>query len=141
MSAILVAVDGSKNSLRAVAYAIAHAKRSRTLVHLLNVQQPMDEYGMVAAYLSKQQYRKRATERGKATLIPAVKRLERARVQHAVHVVSGDIAETITRTARRLKCHSIIMGTRGMTALGNLVLGSVSNKVIHLATTPLTLVK
>ena len=42
---------------------------------------------------------------------------------------------------RRLKCDAIVMGTRGMTVLGNLVLGSVASKVVHLSSVPVTLVK
>ena len=33
------------------------------------------------------------------------------------------------------------MGTRGMGAMGNLILGSVATKVIHLVDVPVTLVK
>jgi nucleotide-binding universal stress UspA family protein len=33
------------------------------------------------------------------------------------------------------------MGTRGMSAIGNLFLGSVTTKVVHLANVPVTLVK
>lgn len=35
----------------------------------------------------------------------------------------------------------IVMGTRGMGALGNLALGSTATKVVHLADVPVTLVK
>lgn len=141
MPAILVPVDGSANSLRALACAVVQARRNGATVHVLNVYQPPDDYGMVKAYLSKQRYREIAAERGKAALSPAIRKLQRSRVKHVSHIVNGDIAETIVRTARRLKCESIIMGTRGMSALGNLVLGSVTNKVLHLATVPVTLVK
>jgi nucleotide-binding universal stress UspA family protein len=34
-----------------------------------------------------------------------------------------------------------VMGTRGMSAIGNLVAGSVATKVIHLTKLPVTLVK
>ena len=33
------------------------------------------------------------------------------------------------------------MGSRGMGALGNLVLGSIANQVVHLTEIPVTLVK
>lgn len=141
MLVILVPVDGSKHALRAVEFAISAAKRTRTMVHLLNVQLPLDHYGMVAAYLDKRTHRKFTTESGNAALLPAVKRLQRARIPHASHVLYGDIAATITRTARRLKCDSIVMGTRGMGTVGNLLLGSVTNKVIHLTRIPVTLIK
>ena len=141
MTAILVPFDGSDTALRAVTYAIAQGKQTGAIVHVLNVQQPMDDYGMVPAYLNKRQYRDMATERGNATLASAVKRLQRSGVQYFVHVISGPTARTIVRTARRLKCDSIVMGTRGMSAIADLVLGSVAHKVIHLATVPVTLVK
>jgi len=141
MTGILVPFDGSESALRAVTYAITHAKQTRSVVHVLNVQRPMDDYGMVSAYVTRERYRSMASERGKTTLIPAVKRLQGSRVEYAVHILHGEIAETIVRAARRLKCDSIVMGTRGMGAIGNLVLGSVANKVIHLATIPVTLVK
>jgi nucleotide-binding universal stress UspA family protein len=35
----------------------------------------------------------------------------------------------------------VVMGTRGTTAISNLVIGSVATKVIHLTTIPVTLVK
>ncbi|MFN5167526.1 MAG: universal stress protein [Pseudomonadota bacterium] len=35
----------------------------------------------------------------------------------------------------------IVMGSRGMGALGNLAFGSVATKVVHLADVPVTLVK
>jgi nucleotide-binding universal stress UspA family protein len=35
----------------------------------------------------------------------------------------------------------IYLGTRGMTAISNLVLGSVATKVLHLADTPVVLVR
>lgn len=141
MPAILVPVDGSANSLRALACAIAQAKRNKAMVHVLNVYQPPDDYGMVKAYLSKQRYREMAAERGRAALAPAIKKLQRSRIKYVAHIINGDIAETIARAAKRLKCESIIMGTRGMSALGNLVLGSVANKVLHLAAIPVTFVK
>lgn len=138
---ILVAIDGSKNALRAVDYAIAQAKRLRARVHLLNVQPLLDDYGTVRAYLSRQRHRELMMQRAKAILKPAVERLRRARIAHDVHTVYDDIAPAIARASRRLKCESIVMGTRGMGAIGNLFLGSVATRVIHLTRIPVTLVK
>ncbi|MCJ9712965.1 universal stress protein, partial [Bordetella hinzii] len=39
------------------------------------------------------------------------------------------------------QCDRIVMGTRGLGAVGGLVLGSVAQKVIHLSPVPVTLVK
>lgn len=139
--AILVPIDGSANSLRALDFAIKEATRQASILHVLNVQPLMDEYGMVPAYLSKQKYRNFAAQRAAAVLAPAIRRLHRAEVQHTTHVAYGDVAAMIARTASRLRCASIVMGTRGMSALGDLVLGSVATKVIHLTKKPVVLIK
>jgi len=138
---VLVPVDGSRNALRATDYAIAQAKRTRGQVHLLNVQLLPDTYRTVGEYLAAPNNRVLTAQRAKAILKPAVARLQRARVPHHVHIVYGDIAPEVVRAARRLKCESIIMGTRGLGTIGNLLLGSIATKVIHLAKIPVTLVK
>jgi len=67
--------------------------------------------------------------------------LKEADVPHTKEVLVGDIAEVIARRADELGRDSIVMGTRGMTAIGGLVMGSVATKVVHAANVPVTLVK
>jgi nucleotide-binding universal stress UspA family protein len=110
-------------------------------VHLINVQPAYDEYGMVPAYLSRVKHRELMRARAQAALAPAIARLRRAGVRYVAHAAYGDTASAIVRAARRLRCDSIVMGTRGMGAIGNLLIGSVASRVMHLATTPVTLVK
>jgi nucleotide-binding universal stress UspA family protein len=138
-SSILVAVDGSNNARRAVDYAAAQAKVAASEVHLLNVQAIPDHYGMVGAY--RTELRKLAGEHSRAILDAARKRLKRAGVPHTVHTAYGNIAPAIVRTARRFKCGSIVMGTRGLGPVATLVLGSVARAVVHLSSVPVTLVK
>ena len=47
----------------------------------------------------------------------------------------------IVKRPEELNCDGIVMGTRGMGAIGNLVMGSVATKVVHLTKLPVTLVK
>jgi nucleotide-binding universal stress UspA family protein len=141
MHTILVPVDGSKNALRAVDVAIGNAKRVRGRVHLLNVQPVAEHYGMVLAYLDRKEHRDLGKERAAAIVAPSVKRLKKARVAHEVHIAFGEVAAEIVRSARRFGCDSIVMGTRGLGAVGSLLLGSVASKVIHRANVPVTLVK
>ena len=139
MSSILVAVDGSKNALRAVNYAASHAKLTASEVHVLNVQAIPDYYGMVGAY--RTELRKLVSQHSHAILNVASKRLNRAGVPHTVHTAYGNIAPAIVRTARRLRCSSIVIGTRGLGPVATLVLGSVARAVVHLSSVPVTLVK
>ena len=58
-----------------------------------------------------------------------------------VHVEPGDAAATIVKVADRCDCIRIVMGSRGLGSIGNLVLGSVAYKVLQLAPIPVTLVR
>ena len=69
------------------------------------------------------------------------KLLKEAGVPYATEILRGPIASTIAERADALGCDGIVMGTRGMTALKNLVLGSVATKVVHASQLPVTLVK
>lgn len=138
---ILVAVDGSAAGVRAVRHALAHRRAGHDgAIHLLHVQSPLRS-GEVSALVTiemAQASRRREAER-------AVKRaralLTAARVPHEVHVVNGAVAEAIVRHSRSLRCGEIVMGTRGMGAVANLVLGSVATRVVRLSRVPVTLVK
>jgi nucleotide-binding universal stress UspA family protein len=57
------------------------------------------------------------------------------------HVRIGAPAEVIAAYAAEKGCDAIVMGTRGMGAVAGLVMGSVAQKVVHLASVPVTLVK
>lgn len=140
-ASILVPFDGSPSAERALEHAIDLAKAEPATVHVVNVEPFLDEYGMVPVYLSRRKHHAITEERGEALIAPALERLEKEKVPHQGHVVWGDAASAIARTARRLKCGSIVMGTRGMGALRNLVFSSTSTRLVHLSPVPVTLIK
>jgi nucleotide-binding universal stress UspA family protein len=109
-------------------------------VHLVNVQPPGDDW-MVRRMLKAEELEKMEKEWGESAVAPARTILESACLTATEHIVQGEIAETIARLARELDCDQIIMGTRGRSALGGFLLGSVATKVLHLADRPVTLVK
>lgn len=53
----------------------------------------------------------------------------------------GVVANEIVRTAQALKVDQIAMGTRGMGAVGSVMLGSVAQRVIHQSPVPVLLAK
>ena len=141
MVKVLVPVDGSSNCLRAVRHVIALAgKRDAMEIHLLNVQEAADAWE-VRGFMTPEEIRRQQLQHGRRQLKRAEALLGRARVRYVSHVLIGDVAATITRFARRKGCARIIMGTRGMGTVANLLLGSVATKVIHLTRLPVTLVK
>lgn len=141
MPDILIAVDGSKNSMRAIDYAVQHFGGAPVTLHLLTVEPPLDDYGMIRAYLPKREHVKAMRARAAGILEQAAARAGGENISCKTHVAIGDVASAIVDTARRLKCSAIIMGTRGMGPLKDLILGSVASKVLHLTHLPVTLVK
>jgi nucleotide-binding universal stress UspA family protein len=141
MIRVLVAVDGSRNSRRAVRYLIHLIRRTGPMeIHILNVQEPIESLEMLRFKLPRD-IRKLQLRRAADQMRAARVLLDRARIPYRTHALIGKVAETIVRFAKRRRCSTIIMGTRGFTAFGNLVLGSVATKVVHAARTPVTLVK
>jgi nucleotide-binding universal stress UspA family protein len=136
---ILVAVDGSKPSLKAVQLLIDHADwyRSRPEVELVTVHLPVPS----VRHLNKAQVEKYYAEEGEAMLAAAKKKLDAAGVAYEAHVLVGPVAETLVKHAKDKRCDVIYIGTRGMTAVGAALLGSTATKVLNIAETPVLLVK
>jgi nucleotide-binding universal stress UspA family protein len=140
---VLVAVDGSKNSLDAVQCLIDHADwyRESPEVELLTVHLPVPKLPRMGLAVGKSQIQRYYQEEGEARLAAARRRLEAAGIAHKATVLVGPVAETIVKRAKDTRCDLIYIGTRGMTEIGKALIGSTANKVLHLADTPVLLVK
>lgn len=138
---ILLPVDGSDGSARAARHVAGIAKMVPGLeVHLLNVQ-PLGDDWMTRRSIKPEELAAMEREWGEAALAPARAILKSAGVACAEQIAQGDVPETVARLARELGCDQIVMGTRGQSSLGGLLMGSIATKVLHLADVPVTLVK
>jgi len=140
---VLIAVDGSKNSLDAVQSLIDHADwyREKPEVELLTVHLPVPKLPRMGLAVSKQQIQKYYQEEGEAQLASARRRLDAAGIRHKATVLVGPVAETIVKRAKDTHSDLIYIGTRGMTEVGKALLGSTATKVLHISNTPVLLVK
>jgi len=139
---ILLPVDGSENSLRAVQHVIAMKEQysDPIEVHLLNVQLPVAS-GAVKMFISQQQLNDFYRDEGVAVLKDARALLDQAGVSYQHHIGVGDLAGTITAYAKDKQCRQIVIGTRGRGSFAGALLGSVATKVVHLADIPVLLIK
>jgi nucleotide-binding universal stress UspA family protein len=71
----------------------------------------------------------------------AIEMTRAAGVRCTGEIQVGSAAKAVVDYANRAGCDAIVMGTCGMGAVGNLLLGSIATKVLHLARVPVTLVK
>jgi nucleotide-binding universal stress UspA family protein len=143
MSKVLLAVDGSEASQRATRTLIANAGlyKEPMEVELITVRPPLPPIGgLSGVVVNREMIDSYYREEGDKALAASRELLDGAAVNYVARVLVGDVAPTIVEHARTTGCKMICMGTRGLSAVPNLVLGSVSNKVLHLSALPVLLV-
>jgi len=140
---ILIAVDGSKNSLDAVDRLVEHAGwyREKPEVELATVHLPVPKLPRMGMAVGKGQIDRYYQEEGEARLAAAKKRLERAAIAYKPHILVGRVAESIVKLAKDRRCDLIYIGTRGMSEIGKALVGSTATKVLHISDVPVLLVK
>ena len=109
-------------------------------IQIINVQ-PKADVPVMLLPITQEELDKMQLNHGQLQLAPARQLLGDSGRPYREHVLIGDPAAEIVRVAKAEGVDAIVMGTRGMRALGNLALGSTATKVIHLAEVPVTLVK
>jgi len=140
---ILVPVDGSPASIRAVRLAIDQVKTlpEASLV-LVNVQNfsglslPEDTKIIPPAWIEQKEERA-----ARKALKDAVTTCCEAGISYITRAERGGVAATIDRVAREEHVQHIYMGTRGLGGVRGLLLGSVTTQLLHLVDVPVTLVK
>ena len=139
MLKVLVPVDGSENSLRAVRHTIAEYQRHHELeLHLLNVQPQLSRHA--ARFVNRNDRDSWHAERAAAALAPARHLLELAGVPHHLHWSIGSRAAQICETATRLGVHHIVMGTARRNSITRMLENSVTDQVLKATPVPVEVV-
>ncbi len=140
MRTMLVAVDGSATANRAVAHAIDLARRLGDVKLLLvNVQHTLERW--YAGGLLNKEAVEHLRLLGEQDGREARALVDAAGLNYEFDVMYGQPGEVLARIARERGCMGIVMGTRGLGELEQVLLGSTAHKVVHLADVPVTLVK
>jgi len=139
IKAILVPVDFTEYSNKAVDYAVVIASQFRAKILLLHVIEQFtysvtDTIQMVNHYAAL-----------KAVAEPLMESLRRGVSRKGVPVntlvARGNPYLKIVEQARKSRSNLIVMGTHGRTGIPHLVIGSVAERVIRLAPCPVLTVR
>ncbi len=139
---VLVAVDGSPASTRAVKLAIDQFGGMGASIVIVNVQnQATLNLGGGGEIMPLSWIEQQEDKAAGEALQEAVTICQEAGVTYVTRSERGAVAATVNRVAHEEHATQIIMGTRGLGGVRGLLLGSVATQLLHLADVPVTLVK
>ncbi len=130
---ILIAVDFSSHSHKAVEDGISLAKLVNGevhLVHAFDVPVPMVTPYEVAVPTG---FLEQSREAAKQRLLEVEEKVRSSGVDVHAHLTEAPAAPAIARAAEELGADLVIMGTRGNTGLKHVILGSVAERTLRLA--------
>ncbi|OLN23004.1 universal stress protein [Domibacillus antri] len=135
---ILLAADGSENALRAAKEAVKVASLSEngevTIVFVADFSKSKSEI-----LHSKGTEELQLARRKK--LLSVEEELKSNGIPYTVHILHGEPGPTIVEYANEQEYDLVIIGSRGLNALQEMVLGSVSHKVVKRVNGPVMIVK
>ena len=146
MLKILIAVDGSEHANRAIETAAKMAQSTVSLeACLISVRtgailEPLfaNDYSMITLKkLDSEQEDRQTTVLNNAAQYAKDHGLTLGEPVRA----HGNVAQEIVRIAKERQADLIVMGTRGLSALSGILLGSVAQKVLHDSSIPVVMVK
>jgi nucleotide-binding universal stress UspA family protein len=134
---ILVPLDGSKNSVKALDMAISlssHYSASITAVYIFDLPASLEYAALdpVGQNLKKKIHQIMNLAKLRAT---------RNHVPFKQIVKHGKIGPDIINIAKKGKFDIIVIGKRGISSIGELFLGSISHYVVHHSKIPVIIVK
>lgn len=138
---ILLAVDGSPYTKRMLAYLAAHDEligpaRQFTI---LTVVTPVPPH--VTSYLDRDTLQKYYADQAEDVLKPVRAFAEQNKWSPTYVNKVGHAPDVIAATAKEGKFDLLVMGSHGHSALGSLVMGSVTSRVLAHCPTPLLIVR
>jgi len=145
LSPILVAVDGSACSGRAVERAAELAERIGGSIILLHCHRvPAELEGIARHYATGVEYersiRAQLEAESRAMLHDLAAGLRARGLDIAMESRAGEAGPTIVAAGTELAAAWVFVGTRGRTAVKRLLLGSVATYVVHHADRPVVVV-
>jgi nucleotide-binding universal stress UspA family protein len=143
---ILIAVDGSETSQRALGEGLALAKVHRSQLRIVHAVDIASLYLAEAQYVGTERLEAALVEAGKRILAEAAATAEKAGFPAETRLVEietlqGRVADVIVQEALAWPAALIVVGTHGRRGLSHLFLGSVAEGVVRIAPVPVLLIR
>ena len=137
---ILLATDGSKDAELAAKAAVDLSKRTGAELHVVHAWRPLPHYAYPS--LVPEGYQPPYEEGARKILEAQVGRIEEAGISVAeAHLVTGRPADAILDLGDQLGAGLIVVGSKGLGPVKRLLVGSVSESIVHHAKCPVLVVR
>ncbi|MGE7981924.1 universal stress protein [Solibacillus sp. NPDC093137] len=135
---ILLAADGSQNSIRAAKEALKiaqiNAETLVTVIFIIDMEKAKTDVLHSSSIESLYMERRRK-------LVPIEELFNEHQVHYKVEIIHGSPGPEIIKFANTQNVDLVVIGSRGLNSLQEMVLGSVSHKVMKRVQCPAMLVK
>ena len=140
---MLVATDGSKNSLRALKRAMDLIENSTSKGSSITLISVHDDAGIrhARAFVGPSVVNDYLRELSDKELKPAMKVLNASGMKHDMAILIGNVPNEIISFADKGKFDMIVLGSKGRGAIADFFIGSVAQRVLARASQPVLLVK
>lgn len=141
---ILVPIDGSKHSIMAAARAVDIAEKYQaavTLLHVININQLTGLGVMQGPPLITEGMAENLQDAGNTIIEDTLRSLPPHSVKVDTELVWGTPERVIISQVASRAHDLVVIGSRGLSSFGGLLLGSVSDRVVHQAPCPVLVVK
>lgn len=130
---ILLATDGSEDSLKAARYALELAQKNGATVEIIHVQKMIPVYGREKEFDQSYTLPEEVLAYGKEIVTRTGKIFDDQGIPYETKIVAGDPPAVICGEAETRGVQMIIIGTRGKSGVARWLMGSVSSKVVAYA--------
>ena len=137
-SKILIANDGSAGAARALDAAIELARRLRSSLDMVCVEELPRFPTSVDEVVEEEAEAKRMFDE---TILTSRKKAKAARVKLEAHVIPGHAVSSIVEFVEREKFDLLVVGFMGHSALYNRLIGSTTDRLVELAPCKVLVVK
>ncbi|PID01806.1 universal stress protein [Sporosarcina sp. P2] len=135
---IAVAIDGSEHAFRAAKYALTLLKDAQDaeleVISVTDYNKVEDEKLLLQNLKSLSLYQDRIVR-------PVVELAEKVGVKTSITLLRGNPDHEIVTHLQTANVEQLVLGSRGMNIMQEVVLGSVSRSVMEQANCPVTIVK
>ncbi len=138
---IMVAIDGSDQSMRAANVGAAIARQSGAKLHLVTVVRPPEGWwGIVGSPPPAETLGNALSDAQRAVIEKTIEALDLSDIDYETFEEVGDPANQLAASAESDNVDLLVIGQRGAGVVERLMVGSVADRLVHISRTPIMVI-